>query len=74
MGFDLPLTAFSLESAGAAARALGVCHTLTLPEPSNLETGVPNPPMALAAAADEQEDALRIGDGHDAPLPLTITF
>lgn len=74
MGFDLPLTAFSLESAGAAARALGVCHTLTLPEPSNQETGVPNAPIALAAAADEQEDGLRIDAGRDAPLMLTITF
>lgn len=74
MRFDLPLTAFSLESAGAAARALGVCHTLTLPDLSNHDHAAASPQLALSAQADAQGEGLRIRIGSDTPSTLTITF
>jgi hypothetical protein len=72
MRFDLPLTAFALESAGAAARALGGCHTLTLPVASNHDAS--SSQMALPVETDEQGDGLCIRISGDAPSTLTITF
>lgn len=69
MRFDQSITAFALESSGAAAGALGLCHTLTLPA------------TALASAADAalaQEEAPRasqaISTAACPPASLTLTF
>lgn len=69
MRFDQSITAFALESSGAAAGALGVCHTLTLPA------------AALAAAAETallQAEAphanLAVSTASGQPASLTLTF
>lgn len=69
MRFDQSITAFALESSGAAAGALGVCHTLTLPA------------TALAAAAETaplQAEAphanLAVSTAGGQPASLTLTF
>ncbi|HET6829559.1 MAG TPA: hypothetical protein VFH35_12805 [Ramlibacter sp.] len=69
MRFDQSITAFALESSGAAAGALGVCHTLTLPA------------TALAAASETallQAEAppvnLAVSTASEQPASLTLTF
>jgi hypothetical protein len=69
MRFDLPLTAFALESAGAAARALGACHTLTLPDHAAGTSQLP-----LEIETDGVPNGHRIRIPSDAPPALTITF
>ena len=72
MRFDLPLTAFALESSGAAAGALCGAHTLTLPPAVAQESGEVLARLALAVAADGAQ--WHIAVPPEAPEPLTITL
>jgi hypothetical protein len=67
MSFDLSLTAFALESSGAAARALGVCHTLTLSPHVEAESG-------LLALEEAQAALHRVAVPAEGPPPLTLTL
>lgn len=66
MRFDSPLTAFALESSGAAARALGISHTLTLSAPPAADAEPA--PLVQAVAAQ------RIQVPREAPPSLTLTL
>jgi hypothetical protein len=67
MSFDQSLTAFALESSGAAARALGVSHTLTLSPHFEAESGL--------LAVEEAEGAPhRVAVPREGPPPLTLTL
>jgi hypothetical protein len=74
MRFDLPLTAFALESSGAAAGALGAAHTLTLP--AQLRDQAPLEllgRLALAGTVNEGESH-QVRVPASAPPSLTLTF
>jgi hypothetical protein len=69
MRFDQSITAFALESSGAAAGAMGVCHTLTFG------------PAALAAAPEPGLEAAEVPQASqgvstacESLASLTLTF
>jgi hypothetical protein len=69
------MTAFALESSGAAARALGVCHTLTLDA-----AALPAGPDASSALSFSQGPTVEVTPAQRACVPLaapptiTLTF
>jgi len=69
MSFDLSLTAFALESSGAAARALGVCHTLTLPRLTLEAAPGQGFPDVLDASPPQ-----RVAVSAEPPPSITLTF
>jgi hypothetical protein len=66
MSFDLPLTAFALESSGPQ-HALGAVHTLTVPKAAE------DDPQALASCAPPPLLGTSVRAG-DPPPWVTITF
>jgi hypothetical protein len=71
MRFDLPMTAFALESSGAAACALSGAHTLTLPLEA-AEAGEARGLLALAETA--AASAWQLAVATESPAPLTLTL
>lgn len=71
MRFDQSITAFALESSGAAAGALGVCHTLTLPA-SALAAAAAADTVLLAADAPQPSQVISTASRPAASLTLTF--
>ncbi|MES2941080.1 MAG: hypothetical protein V4864_25645 [Pseudomonadota bacterium] len=67
MSFDLPLTAFALESSGPQS-TLGVVHTLTVPKAAE------DDPQALAAAFAAPPLLGTSVMAGDPPPWITLTF
>ena len=72
MRFDLPLTAFALESSGAAACALSGAHTLTLPAEVSAEAEDILARLSLAESGEG--GGWQAGIGPHAPPTVTITL